>query len=650
MLKRKIMDFEEARNNTSFVSEVQKYFETVEKSDYLRFAQNLIVKYFEKFNVNSQMLYHKVGTGKTMLAAALTNLLTKDADAIFISAKTLHSNFSQTLDRFTKMSGKNFIGKVDFVSLNASNMFSQVDKSTLTSFEKFLDDKTKKRGSLNGKVIIVDEAHNLFNSITNGSNNAIKLYKAIMRSKCKVIFLTGSPITNSPFELAVCFNMLAGRVIFPEDYKNFMDFFVQTNIIQKKMPDGTIITEKEQTIKNAGKFSNRINGLVSFYDSTARDAVKGDVPEEKKTIIVPVVMSKYQYGEYYQARKKEVEDQLRNKSTNTYTAPLTKSKGASSSYRVHSRQISNFCFPEYATEKHRDENNRVITTTIFDKLDHADVVKNIGIYSPKIAKLVETACAHVGTGLIYSQFIKTGLGIISILLEARGIKFGIVSGEVRKDVVDATIKKFNDPENKNGDIMKLILVSATGAEGVDFKNLRHIHILEPYWHSSRLIQVIGRGVRLHSHADLPPESRNVQPFIYLSTHGIEGNLEKTTDEYLYAKSTRNMKLINSFYEVIKKSAIDCKMHYENCKKCEPTNKKLFTDDLENDIRANDPCDAPNLQAKPFEYEGETYYAYEVNGEIYFAVLVDGKYKKVDEETRQILLEYYSSLPSPLSSR
>jgi superfamily II DNA or RNA helicase len=638
--KKKRMDFEEIRNNTSFATEVEKYFKTVGTSTYLRYVQFLILKYFQHYPIRGMLFFHKTGVGKTMLAAAVTNWLTRDADAIFISAKTLHSNFQQGLDKFTKLSGENFIGKIDFVALNASNLYAQIDRSTLTSFEKFLDDKTKKRGSLNGKVIIVDEAHNLFNSITNGSSNSVKLYKAIMRSKCRILFLTGSPCTNDPFEFAVCFNMLAGRPIFGEDYKEFTDYFVKTTVL----PNG----EREKTIKNAGKFSNRINGLVSYYDTNAKDAIKGDVPEEKPIKIISVIMSKYQYGEYYQARKKEIEDQLRNKSTNTFTAPLTKSKGASSSYRVHSRQISNFCFPEYATEKHRDENNRVIITTIFDKLDHADVVKNINIYSPKIAKLVETACAHVGTGLIYSQFIKTGLGIISILLEARGIKFGIISGEVRKDIVDQTIKKFNAPENKNGDIMKLILVSATGAEGVDFKNLRHIHILEPYWHSSRLIQVIGRGVRLHSHADLPPESRNVQPFIYLSVHGIEGNLEKTTDEYLYSKSSRNMKLINSFYDVIKKSAIDCKMHYENCKKCEPTGKKLFTEDLENDIRANDPCDAPNLKAIPFEYEGETYYAYEVNGEIYFAVLVDGKYKKVDEETRQILLEYYSSL-SPLAN-
>jgi len=621
----------ESRNNTSYVAEVTEFFKSSGDSNFLRYAQHLMRKYFERYPIRGMLMFWKTGTGKSLLAAAITNWLTRDADAIFVSAKTLHSNFNAAMEKFTKLSGENFHGKVSFVALNASNMFAQIDKATLTPLETFLDARTKKRGSLNGKVIVVDEAHNFFNSITNGSENATKLYQAIMKSDCRLIFLSGSPIVNDPFELALCFNMLAGYKLFPEDYKDFSSYFIG-------VADGI------KTIKNAAKFSNRINGLVSFFDNTARGAVAGDVPEEKPLKVVSVVMSPYQYHEYFQARKTENDALLKKKTGGPVaTAPLQKSKSGSASYRVHSRQISNFCYPEYATERTRDENNRVVVSTLFEKLDHADVVKNISLYSPKIAALVENACSLPGLGLIYSQFLKTGLGIISILLQARGVSFGVVSGEIPKDSVDKIISAFNSPENKLGAQMKLILVSATGAEGVDFKNLQHIHILEPYWHSSRLIQVIGRGVRLHSHADLPPEMRSVQPYIYISAHGIEGNHEQTTDEYLYQKSSRNQKLISSFYAVVKAAAIDCQIHYENCRACEPSGKKLFAEDISVDITTSDPSAAARITAKKIEYHGETYYMYEADGEIYFAMLVGGKYIKVDEETRQILLEYVQTL-------
>jgi superfamily II DNA/RNA helicase len=168
------------------------------------------------------------------------------------------------------------------------------------------------------------------------------------------------------------------------------------------------------------------------------------------------------------------------------------------------------------------------------------------------------------------------MSIMAIILQSMGVKFSIISGEIKKEIVNDTIKIFNSPENKRGDILKLLLVTATAAEGIDFKCLRHIHILEPYWNWSRNVQIIGRGVRLNSHVDLPENERNVQPFIYLSVHGIQNNTELTTDEYILIKSSRNKQLIDSFYTAIKISAIDCPLYYENCRKCVNSNKQLFS--------------------------------------------------------------------------
>ena len=51
--------------------------------------------------------------------------------------------------------------------------------------------------------------------------------------------------------------------------------------------------------------------------------------------------------------------------------------------------------------------------------------------------------------------------------------------------------------------------------GIDLKNVRWVHITEPYWHPVRIEQVIGRARRICSHDELNEEERTVEVFIYL---------------------------------------------------------------------------------------------------------------------------------------
>ena len=71
------------------------------------------------------------------------------------------------------------------------------------------------------------------------------------------------------------------------------------------------------------------------------------------------------------------------------------------------------------------------------------------------------------------------------------------------------LSKFNDPSNKNGDTIKIALINEVASEGVTFKNVREIHILEPWYNMNKIEQIIGRGVRYFSHQALPEEKRNV---------------------------------------------------------------------------------------------------------------------------------------------
>ena len=619
------MDWNVIRNNTSFVTEATEYFRSVESSEVFRSHQNIVIKYFEHYPVRGMLLFHKMGMGKSLLGAAILNGLMNDHDAIFVSAKTLHGNFEETIRKFTELTGSQFNGQVQYVSLNASNMMTQIDKATLTPLERLLNKgEQHARGTLDRKVIIIDEAHNFFNSITNGSENATRLYRAIMKSKCRPIFLTGSPITNDPFEIALCFNMLTGMELFPESYGDFTSYFVNR-------PEGQI--------KNHAKFANRINGLVSYYDAEALTANAAmDFPRELPLRVIRCIMSPYQYGLYYQARKHEIDQQLRK--TKTRDRPLQKTRAGNGSYRVMSRQLSNFAFPEYAI--YREHGVDVHDEA---KLRYEDIHHNMAIYGPKIKAIVDTALHNPGIQLIYSQYIKYGLGIMARYLDEMTKygdfdgKYALITGEVDKIEVARLLDIINSEANMRGAIYKIVLISGAASEGVDFKNVRGVHIMEPYWHWSRILQVIGRGVRLGSHRMLPEGERDVQPYIYIASHGIAGNNEETTDEYLMNKSIRNQKLINSFYLILRMSAIDCTMHYKECRTCLPTNRPLFTEDIMIDLSEGDPCSTQRMkQARLFEYEGETYAEFMEDGEIYFAHLnSEGKYERVPNEIRLILL-------------
>ena len=47
--------------------------------------------------------------------------------------------------------------------------------------------------------------------------------------------------------------------------------------------------------------------------------------------------------------------------------------------------------------------------------------------------------------------------------------------------------------NLYGEIIKVLMITASGAEGISLRNVRFVHITEPYWHPVRMQQVIGRA-------------------------------------------------------------------------------------------------------------------------------------------------------------
>jgi hypothetical protein len=144
----------------------------------------------------------------------------------------------------------------------------------------------------------------------------------------------------------------------------------------------------------------------------------------------------------------------------------------------------------------------------------------------------------------------------------------------KEDDTEEHGERIEDRRNKYGNIIKVFMITASGAEGIDLKNTRYVHIMEPYWHHVRMNQVIGRARRICSHADLAPEFRNVTVYMYLSKFNEEQLKDEfatlkvlddgiSTDEMLYNIMERKRGLSVIFLDTLKEASIDCIVNYKD---------------------------------------------------------------------------------------
>lgn len=219
----------------------------------------------------------------------------------------------------------------------------------------------------------------------------------------------------------------------------------------------------------------------------------------------------------------------------------------------------------------------------------------IGKYSGKIKEICNNILHSDGIILIYSLYLDGGLVPIALALEEMGItrygnvkslfktppvqnldlktyvntnsktaipaKYVMITGDIKlspNNVDD--LKAATQKANVNGEKVKVILISQAGSEGLDFKFIRQVHILEPWYNLSRIEQIIGRAVRHCSHKDLPFNKRNVEIFLYGSI--LENETEEAADLYVYRLAEIKASQIGKVNRILKEIAVDCLLNSE----------------------------------------------------------------------------------------
>lgn len=261
-------------------------------------------------------------------------------------------------------------------------------------------------------------------------------------------------------------------------------------------------------------------------------------------------------------------------------------------------------------------------------------------YSPKFLHMLENIddpTNHPGLHLVYSQFrTAEGIGLFSLVLEKNGFaRFRIKKNHLNIWEIDipevdegkptyalytgtetseekemlrhiyngewnqipesiGSVLKSKYHNNNMGEVIKVFMITSSGSEGINLRNTRYVHIMEPYWHPVRTEQVIGRARRICSHKDLPKALQTVEVFVYLmifsesqlkSDEAIElkrKDLSKaiprfpiTSDQYLFEISEIKANLTAQLTDAVKESSFDCYIYSNG--KCvnfgDPTNEK-----------------------------------------------------------------------------
>ncbi len=137
--------------------------------------------------------------------------------------------------------------------------------------------------------------------------------------------------------------------------------------------------------------------------------------------------------------------------------------------------------------------------------------------------------------------------------------------------------------NQDGSKIRVVMGTKTTGQGVDFKWVRQVHILDPWHNNTRIYQAIGRGLRHCSHADLPPADRTVTIYRYssapadidLTGHKLDENVvvegtdlhltyrdfyTETVDEHMYQRVVLKDLVIKQIERVLKVVAVDCELN------------------------------------------------------------------------------------------
>jgi superfamily II DNA or RNA helicase len=610
-------------NVDEFESYVKMACSGFEKTIYQHFVQHYISR---RSPYKSLLLYHGLGSGKSCSSITIAEALLLDHNQneppkiLVISPASLQTSFEEQIFSYTQYFeyGDDVLKNqctndtyrklvyVEGVKEDKSKVIRKRIRDLIHSRYEFITYEglvtylTKHNNEpVTNKVIIVDEAHNLRQNESEKAA-ADALFKLVENGEQnRLILLSATPMYNEPNEIFWLLSLLIKNDnrsdLFDEAHKDlklqFMKLF-KTNSIEDEDAFRILkilANEYISYIKGVNpftfpiRFSPKVNNVSIIKDDWAKDIQDGLVPSPLGVKQKGIIKQSLIAGK--QVKNSPVLLQLTN-----ITYPGTNEYGEEGFKKIFRRIESDYLQVEYIGNKV----NALLPTP--DKL---------GSIASKMMRICDIIRNSEGIVVVYSQFVWAGVIPLAIALEHMGFQryisktttqnilnkssglkeqkelkqvkyegipipnYCILSGDISvmgNSKIYDILSKINNPNNINGQKIKVVLMTPVAAEGLNFKNVREIHILDPWYHMNRLEQVIGRTIRTCSHSILPINKRNVTVYLHVTTldkniHGEVADNNETADIHAYKISARKLFEMKKAEKIIRDSALDCSLMF-----------------------------------------------------------------------------------------
>jgi hypothetical protein len=602
-------------NKTKKIKTLDKLENTIAKLCKFNLSSNQkFLKTFMSSNTpyNSILLFHGTGVGKTCSSISIAEnfkdyLISNNKKINILLNPSIRDNFKKNIfnieklkegyvdDQCTKSrlmkesaikktdSYEDISNKINKIINNRYRFYGYIEFSNMVrNLKKFNNDifilKVKKMFS--NTVMIIDEVHNIKdNSGKEGKKLPSYLTEILgIADNMKLILLSATPMFDRADEIIFILNLLLmNDKREPIKGRNLFDKSGKITASGKK-----IIMEKSRGYisylrgEHPLKFPKRL--YPDIYDDPkliktfpVYDINNELIPKDMRIQNLKIIgcgMNTYQLEKYESMDLKTSDDDY-------------------GSFNINGLMASNIVYPDV-------KNTSLIKNIIGDaglnnivkksrnkysflEERYKDIFKkkNIGDYSTKIYNILDNIENSKGIVFIYSRFLGSGIIPLALALEMNGYSNyngSLLENETSKDKKYILITGDNElsknsyinylkieNENDKGQKVKVIIGSETAAEGLDFKYIREVHILEPWFHLNKIEQVIGRGIRNCSHIKLPFNKRNVMVYLYAS---VSPNKYETIDLKMYRISEQKRKNISEVEYLLKTNAIDCGLNKE----------------------------------------------------------------------------------------
>lgn len=501
-----------------------------------------------------------------------------------------------------------FLGQEQFANYIASiiSKYTNINKQ-----RKYL------KHEFSNRMIVIDEVHNI--RITTDNPNSKKISKQLMflvenTDNLKLLLLTATPMFNNNTEIIWLLNIMNANDNRPT-IKTSEVFDKDNNLIVSD--DGTEVG-KELLIRKSRSYVSYMRGENPYFfpfkitpsmfltNNTIAQYIQPDQQMNELEIVQPIQyldlyytqISPYQQSIYSfiiehvkeKSKKKGIGYQLLTLPLQclTMTYPNVNFDTKLKKYIEDGDESKLFELPDLQmmvgkrglsnTMRYDSKTKRKFEykQNILKKYGRIFSKDNIVKYSPKIYFITQNALHSDGVILIYSQYIDGGCIPIALALEELGFSrygkqnnlfnvnppektkysYAMITGDILISPNNGKeINVCTSDDNKNGDIIKVIIISEAGSEGIDLKFIRQVHIIDPWYNLGRIEQITGRAIRNCSHKILPLKDRNVELYMHASellTTDIE-----SADVYLYRISEYKAIKIGEVARILKESSVDC---------------------------------------------------------------------------------------------